>query len=167
MTAKRTFSFLASLPLVFATNLANAAEGDAPADVAAAPTPDWTFPGSVDIASEYIFRGLTQTNKDPALQGGIEFDHVSGFYVGAWGSNISWLSDLTALGFGRVSSSVELDGYLGYRTKFTDAFGMDFGVYTYYYPGTYPSGFTSPNTTEVYIGASFSIVSLPRLTPVR
>jgi len=37
---------------------------------------------------------------------------------------------------------------------------MDFGVYTYYYPGSYPSGFTSPNTTEVYIAASYSIVSL-------
>ncbi|HET7797028.1 MAG TPA: TorF family putative porin [Nevskia sp.] len=161
MTGKRTFAFLASLTFVVATNLANAAEGDAPATAAAAaPTPDWTFPGSVDIASEYIFRGLTQTNKDPALQGGIEIDHVSGFYAGAWGSNISWLSDLTALGFGKVSSSIELDGYLGYRTKFTDAFGMDFGVYTYYYPGTYPSGFTSPNTTEVYIAASYSFVSL-------
>ena len=74
MTTKRTFAFLASLALVFTANFANAAEGDAPADAPAAPTPEWTFPGSVSLASEYIFRGLTQTNKDPALQGGIEFD---------------------------------------------------------------------------------------------
>jgi len=161
MTAKSLLSKLLPLTLMLIAPCVGATDADAPAaGAAAAPTPDWTFPSSVDLASEYIFRGLTQTNKDPALQGGIEFDHASGFYAGAWGSNISWLSDLTALGFGKVSSSIELDGYFGYRAKFTDAFGMDFGVYTYYYPGTYPSGFTSPNTTEVYIAASYSIVSL-------
>jgi uncharacterized protein (TIGR02001 family) len=141
------------------------ADGDAPvadaaATAAAAPTPDWTYPGSVDIATDYIFRGLTQTNKRPALQAGIEIDHASGFYVGAWGSNISWLSDLTKLGLGDVSSSLELDGYLGYRLKFADAWGLDFGLYTYYYPGDYPSGFTSPNTTEVYVALSYAIASL-------
>lgn len=154
----------ALLPIAFAcaTPLAMSAEADAPADATAAAvaTPEWTFPGSVDIASDYIFRGLTQTNKKPALQAGIEFDHQSGFYVGGWGSNISWLSDLTALGVGNVSSSLEIDAYAGYRTKFADTWGLDIGLYTYYYPGDYPGGFTSPNTTEVYIAVSYAIASL-------
>ncbi len=119
------------------------------------PTPEWTYPGSVTMASDYIFRGLTQTNKRPALQAGIELDHSSGFYVGAWGSNISWLSDL-----GGISSSLEIDGYTGYRTTFASGIGVDFGLYTYYYPGDFPGGFTSANTTEGYIGVSYSIVSL-------
>jgi uncharacterized protein (TIGR02001 family) len=164
MSARR-FLALSLLGLASVVSPSMAADSDAPAidpaaAAAAAPTPDWTFPGSVDIASDYIFRGLTQTNKRPALQAGIEIDHASGFYVGAWGSNISWLSDLTKLGFGDVSSSLELDGYLGYRLKFADAWGLDFGLYTYYYPGDYPSGFTSPNTTEVYVALSYAIASL-------
>ena len=165
MPARRFLPTLSLSGLALVASPSMAADPDAPAadpavTAAAAPTPDWTFPGSVDIASEYIFRGLTQTNKDPALQGGIEIDHVSGFYAGAWGSNISWLSDLTKLGYGDVSSSLELDGYIGYRFKFTEAWGLDFGLYTYYYPGDYPGGFTSPNTTEVYVALSYAIASL-------
>lgn len=121
----------------------------------AAPAPAWSMPGSVTLASDYLFRGLTQTNKNPALQAGIEFDHASGFYAGAWGSNISWLSDL-----GGISSSLEIDAYLGYRATVADALGFDFGVYTYYYPGDFPSGFTSANTTEVYGAISYGIASL-------
>ena len=119
------------------------------------PTPQWTYPGSVTVASDYIFRGLTQTNKRAALQAGIEADHDSGFYVGAWGSNISWLSDL-----GGISSSLEIDAYAGYRTTFASGVGLDFGLYTYYYPGDFPSGFTSANTTEGYVGFSYGIASL-------
>lgn len=160
MSARKVL--LALTPLALAGVCAPALADDAPADpaAAAAPAPDWTFPGSVDIANDYIFRGLTQTNKHAALQAGIEIDHASGFYVGAWGSNISWLSDLTALGAGNISSSLELDGYLGWRWKFADPWGLDFGLYTYYYPGDYPSGFTSPNTTEGYVALSYAWVSL-------
>ena len=147
MTAKRALLPLAGLAIACFCM-------DAFADDAA-PAPDWTYPGSVSIASDYIFRGLTQTNKDPALQGGIEFDHASGFYAGAWGSNISWLSDL-----GGVSSSLEIDAYLGYRTTVADGWGLDFGVYTYYYPGDFPSGFTSADTTEIYGAISYGIASL-------
>lgn len=127
----------------------------APAFADDAPAPDWTFPGSASLTSDYIFRGLTQTNKDPALQAGIEFDHASGFYVGAWGSNISWLSDL-----GGISSSLEIDAYLGYRMKFAGDWGLDFGIYTYYYPGDFPGGFTSADTTEIYGAISYGIASL-------
>jgi len=148
MTTKSPLLALIGLVLAGSTTMAFA-------DDPPAPTPDWTYPGNVAIATDYIFRGLTQTNKRPALQGGIEFDLASGFYAGAWGSNISWLSDL-----GGVSSSLEIDAYLGYRTKIADTLGLDFGLYTYYYPGDYPSGFTDPNTTEVYVAISYAIASL-------
>ncbi len=49
--------------------------------------------GSLALTSDYAFRGLTQTNRDPAVQGGIEFAAASGYYIGTWGSNIRWLSD--------------------------------------------------------------------------
>ncbi len=58
-----------------------------------APASPHTFTGNVGIFSQYIFRGLTQTNGYPALQGGFDYGHESGFYVGTWGSNISWLRE--------------------------------------------------------------------------
>jgi len=103
------------------------------------------FSGNMTIASEYIYRGIGQTNRKPALQGGFDYAHSSGAYVGLWGSNISWLSDL-----GGVSSSLEIDVYGGYRGSFAEDFSYDVGVLTYNYPGTYPAGFTDPDTTEVY-----------------
>ena len=130
----------------------------ASAEDAAAPAPSpWV--GSATLASEYIVRGLTQTNEDPTLQAGLEYDDASGLYAGLWGSNISWLSDYSTSA-APVSSSLELDFYLGYRGKFSDDLGYDVGIYTYYYPGTYPHGFVSANTTEIYGALSYKCVSL-------
>ena len=125
--------------------------------VPAAPANPWV--GSLTVASDYIFRGLTQANEKPALQGGLEYDDPSGVYVGFWGSSISWLSDYSTSA-APVSSNVEFDFYAGYRGKFNDDFGYDVGLYTYYYPGTYPGGFTSANTTEIYGALSYKFVSL-------
>lgn len=109
--------------------------------------------GSIALTSDYLFRGVSQTDQDPALQGGIEYAHDSGFYAGAWGSNVSWLSDTVVVG-DDISNSLELDAYLGYRGKAGEIVSYDVGVLTYYYPGDYPSGFNSPNTTEIYLGGT-------------
>jgi uncharacterized protein (TIGR02001 family) len=111
--------------------------------------------GSVSLTSDYLFRGVSQTNQNPALQGGIEYAHDSGFYLGAWGSNVSWLSDTVVIG-DDISNSLELDGYVGYRGKAGELFSYDVGVLTYYYPGDYPSGFNSPDTTEIYLGGTLA-----------
>ncbi|WP_242112815.1 TorF family putative porin [Luteimonas aquatica] len=108
--------------------------------------------GSAALTSDYVFRGVSQTDEDPALQAGIEYAHDSGFYLGAWGSNISWLSDIP----GDVSSSLELDGYLGYRGKAGEAVSYDVGVLSYYYPGDFPDGFSRADTTELYLGATLA-----------
>ncbi len=108
---------------------------------------------SVAVASNYIFRGLSQTNQQPALQAGLDYAGSGGWYVGTWGSNISWLADGSSLAT-PISSSLEIDGYAGFRHTLSQDISVDLGVYTYYYPGSYPSGFTSPNTTEGYMGIS-------------
>jgi len=123
----------------------------------AAPANSWT--GSLTLASDYVFRGLTQSNENPALQGGLEFDAAAGAYAGFWGSSISWLSDYST-DAAPVSSNVELDFYVGYRGKFNDSLGYDVGLYTYVYPGDYPHGFTRANTTEAYGALSWGIASL-------
>lgn len=115
--------------------------------------------GTLALTSDYLFRGLSQTNQEPALQGGVEYAHDSGFYAGVWGSNISWLSDLSSAST-PISSSVELDGYAGWRGSAGDTIKLDAGVYTYYYPGDYPQGFVRPYTTEVYFGVSAGPASL-------
>jgi uncharacterized protein (TIGR02001 family) len=58
----------------------------APAAEPAKPEPDWTFASNVGLYSPYVFRGLTQTNGKPAVQGGFDLSHKSGFYVGTWAS---------------------------------------------------------------------------------
>ena len=107
--------------------------------------------GTVSLTSDYLFRGISQTNQEPALQAGLEYAAASGLYVGSWGSNISWLSDLTAAGV-PVSSSLELDAYGGYRGKLGDKLSYDLGALYYWYPGDFPAGFNSANTGELYAG---------------
>ncbi len=81
----------------------------------AAPAPDWAFSSNVGVFSQYIFRGLTQTDRKPALQGGFDLSHSSGFYAGVWASNISWLSDANPQYYS--SSSLETDIYGGFKTS--------------------------------------------------
>ena len=111
-----------------------------------APASPHTFTGNAGLYSQYVFRGLTQTNRDPALQGGFDYSHASGFYVGTWLSNISWLTDTPATGY--TSSSLEWDFYGGYRGTFgASDFGYDVGLLQYYYPGTH-STFVAPGTVK-------------------
>ena len=123
------------------------AQTAAPAAPEAAAAPASPFTANVSLATEYIYRGIAQTNRKPAIQGGFDYAHSSGLYVGTWASNISWLSDI---GPG-ISAPIEIDVYGGFKNTFGGGdFNYDVGVLTYNYPGSYPSGFTKPNTTEVY-----------------
>lgn len=121
--------------------------------------PPSTLTGSLALTSDYLFRGISQNDQDLALQGGIEYAHASGFYLGAWGSNVSWLSDLSSADV-PVSNSVELDVYAGWRGNVTETLKLDAGLYAYYYPGDYPYGFTRPHTTEAYFGLGAGPFSL-------
>ena len=131
--------------------------GAAQAQQPAAPEPDYTLTGNVGIFSQYIFRGLTQTNGEPALQGGFDFTHKSGFYVGTWGSNISWLRDGSSYSGG---GSLELDIYGGYKGTIGNSdFGYDVGLLYYWYPGDVASGFNKADTTELYGALSWKWLS--------
>jgi uncharacterized protein (TIGR02001 family) len=130
----------------------------------AAPAPDLTVAYNVGLYSQYIFRGLTQTDRKPALQGGVDLTHSSGFYLGAWGSNISWLTDSNGVGADETSSyytkggNLEVDVYGGYRHTFEgigSGVGIDIGALQYWYPGTLRSGKADANTTELYAALSY------------
>lgn len=123
---------------------------------AAKPASPHTVTGNVTLASEYIFRGIGQTNREPAIQGGIDYAHASGLYAGLWASNLSFFSD----GRTDVSSSIEVDFYGGYKGA-VGPVSYDVGVLQYYYPGTYPStNYTDPDTLEVYAGLGWKWFTL-------
>lgn len=122
---------------------------------AEAPTPVHATSANFALASEYRYRGIAQTDGDPAVQGGFDYAHSSGVYLGTWGSNVSWLADADE----QVSSSVELDVYGGYRGALGEV-AWDVGVLRYLYPGSYPTGFVSPHTTELYAMGSWRMLSL-------
>jgi uncharacterized protein (TIGR02001 family) len=103
------------------------------ASAADAPASPHTLTGNVGLYSQYIFRGLTQTDRKPAIQGGFDYGHSSGFYVGTWASNISWLRDSAAYSAG---GSGEFDFYGGFKGSIGKSdFTYDVGTLYYYYPG--------------------------------
>jgi uncharacterized protein (TIGR02001 family) len=107
--------------------------------------------GNVSLVSDYRFRGLSQTFEEPALQGGFDYAHASGLYVGNWNSSIS---DSFYAG-----SPLEMDFYGGYKGS-AGAFGYDVGILYYYYPGSNLAGVGTIDNTEIYAGASWKFLSL-------
>ena len=93
MIEKRSLRSSLAAAALAATFAGSAWAQTPPPAAAPAPEPDWTFTGNVGLYSQYVFRGIAQTNEKPALQGGFDLGHKSGFYAGTWASNISWLSD--------------------------------------------------------------------------
>lgn len=98
---------------------------------------------NVALTTDYVWRGISQNQEDPALQGGFDYAHDSGFYVGAWAANVN---------FG--GASTELDLYAGWGKEFESGFGIDVGVIEYTYHGSDVA--SDNNFTEVYVGLSYA-----------
>ncbi|MCG6936879.1 MAG: TorF family putative porin, partial [Gammaproteobacteria bacterium] len=93
------------------------------------------------ISSNYIWRGITQTNDQAAGMGGVDWSGDSGLYVGTWVSNVAF--------GGSGNGGYEMDVYAGYGGE-VGGFGYDLGVISYQYPVD-PSNW---NFTEVYASGS-------------
>lgn len=100
---------------------------------------------NVTLATDYVWRGVTQTNENPAIQGGLDWSGDNGFYVGTWGSNVD---------FGDVEN-LELDVYAGWSTELSNGLNLDLGIIQYLYFDN--AGDVDFN--EVYVGLSRSGVS--------
>ncbi|MCM2311725.1 MAG: TorF family putative porin [Steroidobacteraceae bacterium] len=83
--------------------------------------------GTVTAVSDYDFRGISLSATDPALQGSIDWAGESGFYLGAWASNIDYGDD--------VDGDVEIDLYAGFASETEAGLGWDVGLVYYTYPG--------------------------------
>lgn len=140
-------------------------------DQPALPKSNHSFTGNVGIVSQYVFRGLTQTDGKPAVQGGFDYAHSSGFYLGTWLSNSSWFTDQNAgtasapvalsspgsvgapyVPYRSNSANLEWDFYGGYKHTFATDWSYDVGLFEFYYPGVYDNvgAYRQPNTTEAY-----------------
>jgi uncharacterized protein (TIGR02001 family) len=121
--------------------------------------PDYTLSFNAGVVTDYRYRGISQTRYQPAVQGGVDFAHKSGVYLGAWGSTIKWIKDYS------VNGSVELDLYGGYKGSLTKDVSFDVGVLHYAYVGnklsTVAGGgvFANADTTELYGALTYGPVT--------
>lgn len=137
-----------ALPAIAAATLA------APAHAEDAPVAAPELTSNIGVVSEYVFRGIRQTWGNPAIQGGVDYAHASGFYVGTWLSNTS--GNLYA------NANIEVDVYGGYRGAVGD-FAYDVGVLQFIFPqanydkitpaGSYAK--KSYDSTEFYLSGTW------------
>ncbi|MCA3179859.1 MAG: TorF family putative porin [Burkholderiaceae bacterium] len=113
---------------------------------AAAPASPLT--GNLTITSDYRFRGISQSFRLPAVQGGIDWAHSSGVYLGNWNSSVSGNQYPNG-------ASLEMDFYGGYKFPVGKDVTLDVGALYYYYPGAFYNGFTGKpkyDNFELYFG---------------
>lgn len=101
-----------------------------------------TLSGDVTFASDYAFRGISQTEEAPALQGGLSLSSASGLYASVWGSNVDFLAEGT----------LELDVMLGWSGAINDDWSTDVGIMRYGYPNAEIDG---SNFYELYGSLSY------------
>ena len=92
--------------------------------------------GNVTLGSDYVYRGISQTDEEPTIQGGFDAVYESGFYAGVWASNVAF------------DGSIEIDYYAGFSQEI-DAFSYDVGFIHYNYPNQ-PQGQADSNFNEAY-----------------
>jgi uncharacterized protein (TIGR02001 family) len=131
-----TTALLAALPVVPSLALASS---------------EHELSANIGLVSDYRYRGISQTEKKPALQGGFDYAHASGAYAGVWASNVSWIKD--------SKSSLEIDVYGGFAGEAAGV-SYDLGLLQYTYPGGKVDGLADPNTLEAYIGTGWGPVSV-------
>jgi len=126
--------------------------------------PDFTLAYNIGAVSDYRFRGITQTANQASIQGGIDFAHKNGVYLGAWAaSNLKWIKEFN----GASKGDYEVDLYGGYKFN-AMGLGFDLGAITYQYPGndsgatgtTGANNYSKADTTEAYVGVSYGPVTL-------
>ena len=100
------------------------------------------FSANVGLTNEYLYRGVTQSGKgNPAIQGGIDFAHNSGFYIGNWNSSINF------------GGNIESDFYGGYTWEIgKSGYKPNIGVLYYHYPSA--KGSNKLDMWEGYVGVT-------------
>jgi uncharacterized protein (TIGR02001 family) len=86
-----------------------------------------TISATLSMATDYVFRGISQTLEEPQVQVDLNWSHKSGWYAGAWSSNTE---------FGGMGNSMEFDPYIGFSSAVADTnWSYDVGYWHYHFPG--------------------------------
>lgn len=97
------------------------------------------FSGNVALTSDYVYRGISQTDSGPAIQGGFDLEHSSGLSAGIWASNLDFGDD----------ADIEIDYYASFGGEFTNKLGYSVGVIYYDYPSSSAASAGDYDFTEV------------------
>lgn len=112
------------------------------------------FSGQMTLASNYIFRGISQTANNPAIQGSITYTFPIGLYANVWGSNVNFPAP-----DGRTAT-IEIDTILGFKGKIIEDLTYDINVDRYHYPRARSANYNELNTLFNYkiiqLGVSYS-----------
>lgn len=103
--------------------------------------------GNIGVSNNYLWRGVTQTEDQASVSGGLDYSHASGLYAGTWASNVNFGDETSD------DNGYELDLYAGYAGE-AGAVGYDLGVIHYAYPVHEDADFT-----EAYVSGSVSYFS--------
>lgn len=160
---QKTKLFIAALGVMFSLPALaeDAAVTQHKEDIHVIPASAHTVTSNIGLFSDYLYRGISQTNAKPAIQGGFDYAHSSGLYAGVWGSSISWLTDSPAI-TGATNSQLELDTYFGFKNSFAGDFTYDMGFLRYNYPASYnpiPAGSAKADTDEIYGALGYKFVT--------
>ncbi len=100
------------------------------------------FSANVGLFSDYLYRGITQTQEGPAIQGGLDYSHApTGAYAGVWASNVDFGAD----------AKIEIDYYGGINGELANGISWDVGGLYYQYAGS------DDEPEEDFVEAYFSL----------
>lgn len=107
------------------------------------------FSANVAMTTNYSWRGVSQSDNDPAIQGGFDYSHASGFSAGVWASNVDFDEAATD------PADMEFDAYASFGGEFSNGLGWSVGVIRYIYPGSS----ADLDWTEFNAGLSYKWIS--------
>ena len=89
------------------------------------------FSANVTLTTDYLYRGLSQTDSDPAIQGGFDYTHSSGFFAGLWASNVDFATNPPR----NEPRDIEIDYFIGYNRELGAEWSAQATLIRYTYPG--------------------------------
>ena len=108
------------------------------------------FSGTATLTTDYVFRGLSQTDKNPAAQVSFDYNHPVGVFLGAWASNVA----------NSVSEgNLEIDLYGGYKGQLSENLGFELSAIYYWYPGG--GNDPEPDYLELHGGVNYAFANIP------
>lgn len=131
---------------------AKAEEAASPVAAAAEPESPHSFSSNIGLFSDYVFRGISYGKERGAVQGGFDYAHASGFYLGLWATSVH---QDTLYG-----NTVELDIYGGYVHEFNEDWNLNVGFLQFYYPNNQKLVGQSANTTELSAALTYKYLTL-------